>query len=41
MVASLRRFLELPDSLDVYPGHNEPTTVGAERATNSFLLQLG
>src|SRR5437763_12120052 len=31
MVRSLRRFLELPDELAVYPGHNEPTTVGAER----------
>ena len=41
MIRSLRRFLELPDDLAVYPGHNEPTTVGAERATNSFLLQLG
>jgi len=41
MIRSLRRFLELPDDLAVYPGHNEPTTVGAERATNPFLLQLG
>ncbi len=41
MVASLRRFLELPDDMDVYPGHNETTTVARERATNPFLLQLG
>jgi len=40
MLASLRRFLALPDGLDVAPGHGEPTTVEAERATNPFLLQL-
>jgi glyoxylase-like metal-dependent hydrolase (beta-lactamase superfamily II) len=40
MVASLRRFLELPDQLDVLPGHMESTNVGRERATNPFLLQL-
>ena len=40
MVRSLRRFLELPDELTVYPGHNERTTVRAERTTNPFLLQL-
>jgi hydroxyacylglutathione hydrolase len=37
MMQSLRRFLTLPDDLDVYPGHNQPTTVGIERATNPFL----
>jgi glyoxylase-like metal-dependent hydrolase (beta-lactamase superfamily II) len=41
MVASLRRFLLLPDALDVHPGHGPSTTVGAERRTNPFLLQLG
>jgi hydroxyacylglutathione hydrolase len=40
MIRSLRRFLELPDHLAVYPGHNQPTTVGTERTTNPFLLQL-
>ncbi len=40
MVASLRRFLTLPDELDVYPGHGETTTVGLERSTNPFLVQL-
>jgi glyoxylase-like metal-dependent hydrolase (beta-lactamase superfamily II) len=40
MLASLRRFLELPDGLRVLPGHMETTTVGRERATNPFLLQL-
>lgn len=40
MFASLRRFLTLPDELDVYPGHGEATTVGLERAVNPFLRQL-
>ena len=40
MARSLRRFLELPDTLAVHPGHNESTTVGRERATNPYLLQL-
>lgn len=40
MRESLRRFLKLPDGLDVYPGHMEPTTVGVERRTNPFLLEL-
>ena len=40
MFASLRRFLELPDELDVLPGHLERTTVGLERATNPFLRGL-
>jgi len=40
MFASLRRFLALPDDLAVRPGHGEATTVGEERATNPFLLQL-
>jgi hydroxyacylglutathione hydrolase len=41
MLRSLRRFLLLPDELAVHPGHNDPTTVGLERATNPFLVQLG
>jgi hydroxyacylglutathione hydrolase len=40
MVASLRRFLLLPDELDVHPGHGPSTTVGTERRSNPFLLQL-
>jgi hydroxyacylglutathione hydrolase len=40
MLASLRRFLELPDDLEVLPGHLVTTTVARERATNPFLLQL-
>jgi hydroxyacylglutathione hydrolase len=40
MEASLRRFLELPDELDVYPGHGPETTVGLERRTNEWLVAL-
>jgi hydroxyacylglutathione hydrolase len=40
MFASLKRFLDLPDELDVYPGHGEATTVGLERTANPFLRQL-
>jgi hydroxyacylglutathione hydrolase len=40
MEASLRRFLELPDDLSVYPGHGPETTVGAERRMNPFLIEL-
>jgi glyoxylase-like metal-dependent hydrolase (beta-lactamase superfamily II) len=40
MMASLRRFLLLPDDLDVHPGHGPDTTVGVERATNPYLQQL-
>jgi glyoxylase-like metal-dependent hydrolase (beta-lactamase superfamily II) len=40
MEQSLLRFLKLPDELDVYPGHMEPTTVGRERRANPFLVAL-
>jgi hydroxyacylglutathione hydrolase len=40
MVASLRRFLDLPDELEVHPGHGPDTTVGLERRSNPFLIQL-
>lgn len=40
MMASLRRFLSLPDELDVHPGHLGSTTLGDERRTNPFLLSL-
>jgi glyoxylase-like metal-dependent hydrolase (beta-lactamase superfamily II) len=31
MLQSLARLLELPDDVTVYPGHGQPTTIGAER----------
>ena len=40
MERSLRRFLELPDPLGTYPGHGPRTTVGDERRSNPFLLDL-
>jgi glyoxylase-like metal-dependent hydrolase (beta-lactamase superfamily II) len=40
MQASLRRFLTLPDELPVLPGHGPDTSVGRERATNPFLVEL-
>lgn len=41
MERSLRRFLEQPDELDVFPGHGPATTVAHERRTNPFLTGLG
>ncbi|HKX25159.1 MAG TPA: MBL fold metallo-hydrolase, partial [Actinomycetota bacterium] len=40
MQRSLRRFLDLPDALDVFPGHGPRTTVGRERLRNPFLTEL-
>ena len=40
MERSLRRFMELPDPTEVYPGHGPRTTVGRERERNPFLQGL-
>jgi hydroxyacylglutathione hydrolase len=40
MDESLRRFLELPDDLAVYPGHGPGTAVGVERLSNEWLVAL-
>eukprot|EP00906_Rhabdomonas_costata_P005920 RCo008768 len=40
MVASLRRLMALPAQTTVFPGHNEPTTVGEEVQDNPFLQSL-
>jgi glyoxylase-like metal-dependent hydrolase (beta-lactamase superfamily II) len=41
MLASLAgRFLTLPDEMVVLPGHGPRTTVGRERASNPFLVNL-
>jgi len=37
MQRSLERLATLPAELTVFPGHGEPTTLAAERATNPFL----
>ena len=31
------KFFTLPDDYTVYPGHNEPTTIGYEKKNNPFL----
>jgi glyoxylase-like metal-dependent hydrolase (beta-lactamase superfamily II) len=41
MMASLRdKVLPLPDDTVVLPGHGPTTTIGRERATNPFLLEV-
>jgi hydroxyacylglutathione hydrolase len=40
MRSMAERILPLEDDLPVLPGHGPPTTIGRERATNPFLLQL-
>jgi glyoxylase-like metal-dependent hydrolase (beta-lactamase superfamily II) len=41
MLRSLRdRVLPLADDIVVLPGHGEQTSIGRERATNPFLLDL-
>ncbi len=41
MLESLRhKVLSLPDDIVVLPGHGEQTSIGRERATNPFLLDL-
>ena len=41
MLETLRRkVLTLPDDIVVLPGHGEQTSIGRERATNPFLLDL-
>ncbi|MCR4438921.1 MAG: MBL fold metallo-hydrolase [bacterium] len=38
LLASIRsKLLALPDEVQVYPGHGEPTTIGDERRLNPFL----
>ncbi len=41
MLHSLRtKVLTLADDIVVLPGHGEQTSIGRERATNPFLLEL-
>jgi glyoxylase-like metal-dependent hydrolase (beta-lactamase superfamily II) len=41
MLASLRdKVLPLPDDIVVLPGHGDQTSIGRERATNPYLLEL-
>lgn len=42
MAASLRaKVLSLPDETVVLPGHGPKTTIGKERATNPYLIEVG
>lgn len=40
MASMAEKILPLDDAIQVLPGHGETTTIGKERATNPFLLQL-
>jgi hydroxyacylglutathione hydrolase len=40
MRSLVEKVLPLPDDVVVLPGHGEQTSIGRERATNPFLLQL-
>lgn len=41
LINSIRtQFYTLPDDYVVYPGHNEPTTIGDEKRTNPFVRPL-
>ncbi len=37
MMLSLARLAEFPENVAVYPGHGEPTTIGAEKRYNPYL----
>jgi hydroxyacylglutathione hydrolase len=40
MASMATKILPLDDAIQVLPGHGETTTIGKERATNPFLLEL-
>jgi glyoxylase-like metal-dependent hydrolase (beta-lactamase superfamily II) len=41
LLASMtEKILPLPDEVQVLPGHGDTTTIGRERATNPFLVDL-
>lgn len=37
LAQSLKKLAELPDDTEVYPGHNNSTTIGNEKANNFFM----
>jgi hydroxyacylglutathione hydrolase len=37
LAQSLKKLAALPDEVAVYPGHNDSTTIGHEKATNFFM----
>lgn len=36
LIASVKRLMELPDDVKVYPGHGDATTIGHERVFNPY-----
>ena len=40
VISSLSKLIELDDSLRVYPGHGDETTLGKEKSQNGFLLNI-
>ena len=40
IMVSLARLAKLDDDIRVYPGHGEPSTMGIEKQTNTFLTSL-
>ncbi|MBR0063208.1 MAG: MBL fold metallo-hydrolase, partial [Oscillospiraceae bacterium] len=37
LMASLRRLADIPGDLEIYPGHEAPSTLNIERATNYYM----
>ena len=37
MEDSIKKILEYPDDITLYPGHNEITTLGYEKENNQYL----
>ncbi len=40
MASMAEKILPLDDAIQVLPGHGDTTTIGKERATNPFVLEL-
>ncbi len=40
MASMVEKILPLDDAVQVLPGHGETTTIGAERATNPFIVRM-
>ncbi|MBS6062947.1 MBL fold metallo-hydrolase [Criibacterium bergeronii] len=40
MNTSLKKLSKLDDTIEVYPGHGQPTTIGIEKRTNPFMQGL-
>ncbi len=40
LVGSIKKIIDLPEDLVVYPGHGPPTTIGLERRSNPFVKMI-